>query len=100
MSNAIKDAIHAHTTVARLLSDALGYQTDLRIALRTIKKGFGTDPIGQAILDYQATVAPATVREIMVAAKGTTLGEFITPACIRRGAADALREVLELEIAS
>jgi hypothetical protein len=92
MTKAITAAKYAHVAVTHL--------SDLRTALVKIgRETGGSDPISQAIATYQAARTPEAIRKAVNAGKGRGYDGLITPAVVRRSAADALRYALELEIA-
>jgi hypothetical protein len=101
MYAAITSAKRSHAAVERLLSDAVGYSSDLGKAVRTMEDqaaDLSTDYVSQAIARYLAVTTPAAIRDAICDAKGTALGKFLTPTVIRRSAAADLCEVLEAEV--
>jgi hypothetical protein len=102
MTKAITTAKLAQATIGRLLSDAIGHHSDLRTALVRVEQeigAVGTDPVSQAFATFRVAITPAAVRKVVNAGKGRGYDGLITAAVVRRSAADALRQVLESEIA-
>jgi hypothetical protein len=95
----IQEAKAAMSAVNRLLSDAIGHQTDLQNSLAAIARNSNSrrDPIGAAIAAYEYDISPEGIKENLEIYAKIGVGRH-TAADLRFDAMETLRDALTVEM--